>query len=153
MDRGVIQQVDTPLNIYRRPMNKFVASFIGSPAMNFFTGQITSGMFVLGKETNQATKILIDGNVPDGAVTLGVRPEDFIVGNDSSNSGSRFASVTVDVVQHLGNETMAHVSLDGDQHVVRLPANANVRPGDRLAIAMRAGAGHLFSAADGSRLN
>src|SRR5204863_7854215 len=45
MDKGVIQQVDTPMNIYRRPANRFVGSFIGSPAMNFFSGHVTSGAF------------------------------------------------------------------------------------------------------------
>src|SRR5882724_7824673 len=45
MDRGVIQQVDTPMNIYHRPANRFVGSFIGSPAMNFFAGEVDSGTF------------------------------------------------------------------------------------------------------------
>jgi len=45
MDRGVIQQVDTPMNIYQRPANQFVASFIGSPAMNFIPGQIENSAF------------------------------------------------------------------------------------------------------------
>ena len=45
MDRGVIQQVDTPMNIYQRPANQFVASFVGSPAMNFIPGQIENGSF------------------------------------------------------------------------------------------------------------
>jgi ABC-type sugar transport system ATPase subunit len=121
--------------------------------MNFFTGQIKSGVFELGHGTSEATKIHIDGNVPDGAVTLGIRPEDLIADNASSDSGNRFASVTVDLVEHLGYETMANFALGGAQHVVRLPPDANVRPGDRLPLAVRAGAGHLFSVADGVRLN
>jgi multiple sugar transport system ATP-binding protein len=154
MDRGVIQQVDTPMNIYQRPANQFVASFIGSPAMNFVSGNMEGGAFRFAQTNgDQVAAITIGNELPNGPVTLGVRPEDLIAGDDSSDSSRRFATVTLDVVEHMGHETMAHFALGGSDHVARLPADARVQPGDRLPLSIRTGAYHLFAAADGRRLN
>jgi multiple sugar transport system ATP-binding protein len=157
MDRGVIQQVDTPMNIYQRPANQFVASFIGSPAMNFVPGQIENGTFrfvgaPINGEAAPTNEIQVNG-APNGPATLGVRPEDLLVDSEPSGSSRRFATVTLDVVEHMGHETMAHFALAGNNHVARLPATARVQPGDRLPLSIRPGAYHLFAAADGRRLN
>ncbi len=157
MDRGVIQQIDTPMNIYQRPANQFVASFIGSPAMNFIPGKIENGAFhfATANGTRAAASaagpadIPIHTSIPAGPATLGVRPEDLLTNAD----GSQLATVTLDVVEHMGHETIAHFALAGADHVARLPANARVQPGDRLPLAIRPGAFHLFSATDGRRLN
>ena len=74
MDRGVIQQVDAPMNIYRRPVNRFVGSFIGSPAMNFFAGEIESGVF----RATAGPSIPVEVAIPSGPAMLGVRPEDLV---------------------------------------------------------------------------
>src|SRR4051794_30264664 len=154
MDRGVIQHVDTPMNIYQRPANQFVASFIGSPAMNFIPGNVEGGSFRFAQTNGDQTATVAVGNaVPGGPVTLGVRPEDLIAGEESSGSSGRFATVVLDVVEHMGHETMAHFALAGNQHVARLPATARVQPGDKLPLSIRPGAYHLFAADDGRRLN
>jgi multiple sugar transport system ATP-binding protein len=160
MDHGVIQQVDTPLNIYQRPANQFVASFIGSPAMNFIRGQIEAGVFRFaatngaGHDATQANLsaagVEVGHNIASGPALLGVRPEDLIARNDGAG---QLATVTLDVVEHMGHETMAHFTLAGSQHVARLSADAGVQPGDQLALTIRPGAFHLFSDNDGSRLN
>ncbi len=157
MDRGVIQQVDTPMNIYQRPANQFVASFIGSPAMNFISGQIENGAFrFAGTATNgeaaPTNEIRIDA-AANGPATLGVRPEDLLVDGEATGSPRQFATVILDVVEHMGHETMAHFALAGNDHVARLPADARVQPGDRLPLSIRPGAYHLFAAGDGRRLN
>jgi multiple sugar transport system ATP-binding protein len=166
MDRGVIQQVDTPMNIYQRPANRFVASFIGSPAMNFIAGEVRKGMFRFIQGANgQAdagpiaqqpstldlaySELGIGGEIADGSAWLGVRPEDLVVRGE----GNPLGTVTLDVVEHMGHETIAHFALAGGEHVARLPATAGVQPGDRLALSIRPGAYHLFSAGDGRRLN
>jgi multiple sugar transport system ATP-binding protein len=163
MDRGIVQQVDTPMNIYQRPANQFVASFIGSPAMNFIPGEIANGAFRFAgvSDTDATTSIELDEKVPSGAATLGIRPEDLLVNGDASSeppgsprqSAARFATVTLDVVEHMGHETIAHFALAGKDHVARLPATTRAQPGDRLPLSIRPGAFHLFSAADGRRLN
>jgi multiple sugar transport system ATP-binding protein len=151
MDRGIVQQVDTPMNIYQNPANRFVASFIGSPAMNFFAGEL------LGREfrINGGNTISVDGSrhngaLPAGPATLGVRPEDLLTNGD----GLPLATVGLDVVEHMGHETMVHFELAGQQHVARLGADATVQPGDRLQLAIRPGAFHLFTNDEiGRRLN
>ncbi len=154
MDRGAIQQVDTPMNIYQRPVTPFVASFIGSPAINFIRGEIENGVFRFAcQATNDqaapAGEINVDTATPAGPAVLAVRPEDLL----ARDAGCSLGSVTLDIVEHVGHETIAHFTLAGEEHAVRLSADVNVRPGDRLALAIRPGAYHLFSDVDGRRLN
>jgi multiple sugar transport system ATP-binding protein len=168
MDQGIIQQVDTPMNIYRKPANRFVASFIGSPAMNFFPGTVQAGVFQFSDGPNGQVESGIDAGLalPDGSALLGVRPEDFLIAGAASRAvpgplgidgptqeAAGLGTVTVDVVEHLGHETIAHFELAGNSYVARLPANAAVEPGHQVPLAIRPGAFHLFSARDGRRLN
>jgi multiple sugar transport system ATP-binding protein len=169
MNHGVIQQVDAPMEIYRRPANRFVASFIGSPAMNFIPGEVRQGDFRFLANDNGAaadvTNHVLSRNVgttgpgyrvlhlenyaTDGPALLGVRPEDLLLRDE----GPQLGTVTLDVVEHMGHETIAHFELAGGEHVARLAADAHVGPGDRMNLSIRPGAFHLFSADDGRRLN
>jgi multiple sugar transport system ATP-binding protein len=150
LDHGEAQQIDSPLNIYQRPANRFVASFIGSPAMNFIPGTVSEGVFLFADRSHgDATGRVCVVNVPDSAAVLGVRPEDLVPRGD----GPPLGAVVLDVVEHKGHETIAHFALAGGQHMVRLPAGAAVNPGDRLPLAIRPGAFHLFAADSGRRLN
>jgi len=153
IDRGSIQQIDTPMNVYRRPANQFVAAFIGSPAMNFFAGQLCDGVFHLRRADGNGDAVVgaldLGRRVANGPVTLGLRPDDLLPGGNDHPLGT----VRVDVVEHLGHETLAHFALAGGRHTVRLPADAIVGPGAELRLSVRPGAYHWFSAADGQRLN
>jgi multiple sugar transport system ATP-binding protein len=151
MDQGVIQQVDTPMNIYQRPANRFVASFVGSPSMNFIGGEVTGGVFRFAERVNGNSSGAVDvgGAFASGPAVLGIRPEDLLARGD----GMPLGTVTLDVVEHMGHETIAHFALAGGEHVARLPANAAVQPGDQLPLSMRPGAFHLFAGDDGRRLN
>ncbi len=151
MNHGVVQQVDTPMNIYRHPANRFVASFVGSPAMNFFAGRLVSGVFhFAGEEDGDGSPgVDLRSSVPNGAVVLGVRPEDLL----ADGEGLPLGQVTLDVVEHLGHETMVHFELAGGRHAARLPASAPVQPGSQLPLGVRPHAFHLFDGDDGRRLN
>ena len=152
LDQGVIQQVDTPMNIYQRPANRFVASFVGSPAMNFIGGEVAGGVFRYAEGANGREAIgtiHLGGTFPSGPAVLGIRPEDLLARGD----GTPLGTVTLDVVEHMGHETIAHFALAGGEHVARLPADAAVEPGDQLPLSMRPGAFHLFAGDDGRRLN
>jgi multiple sugar transport system ATP-binding protein len=168
MDQGVIQQVDTPMTVYRRPANRFVASFIGSPAMNFFHGTMEAGVFRFTDAENGQFPggIKLEQAISDGPAVLGVRPEDFVIACAANQAapgptrlsgpaadGAAIATVVMDVVEHLGHETIARFELAGNSHAARLPADAALRPGDQRPLAIRAGAVHLFSTTDGRRLN
>jgi sn-glycerol 3-phosphate transport system ATP-binding protein len=159
MNHGVIQQIDAPLAIYRRPANRFVASFIGSPTMNFFPGMISDGAFVV---TGDAARLPLgdDGSglgsgqsaalLPRGPAVLGIRPEDLVVTGDAVP----FTTAVIEVAEQMGHETLAHVSVGGSSHVVRVPGDRAASPGDRLSLGVRPGGVHLFAADDeGRRLN
>ena len=149
LDQGVVQQVDAPLAIYRRPANRFVAAFVGSPTMNFFDGVVADGRFRFA-----GTDVAIPAaGAPAGSAVLGVRPEDFRAGAASADAVP-FATATVDLAEHLGHETLAHFVLGGVEAVARLPGDSPVRAGDRLPLVCRREGVHLFSAdAAGRRLN
>jgi multiple sugar transport system ATP-binding protein len=144
MNDGAIQQSGPPLEIYRRPANRFVASFIGSPAMNFFNGQVRDCVFRGDAHVPGAVGV----RVPDGPAVLGIRPQDFLI----DANGHPFANVTVDAVEHLGHEAFAHFSISGSEHSVRLPADTQIARGQRLQLSIRPKAIHLFSP-NGQRLN
>src|SRR5262249_50232080 len=97
-------------------------------------------------------QIELNHELPAGPATLGVRPEDFLAASEPPGSSRRFATVSVDVVEHMGHETIAHFALGGAEHVAPPPADARVPPGDRLPLAVRPGAWHIFSTVDGTRL-
>jgi multiple sugar transport system ATP-binding protein len=146
MHQGVIQQIAPPLEIYRRPANRFVAAFVGSPAMNFFNGGITGPLF----ETATGERLPLDGDFPEGPAVLGVRPEDLVV--DAGEEGA-FLHVSLDVVEPMGPETMGHFRLAGADHAVRLEASSTAQPGDTLRLGVRPEGVHLFAADEaGSRL-
>jgi multiple sugar transport system ATP-binding protein len=146
VNHGVIQQVDTPMNIYRRPASLFVASLIGSPAMNLFPGRLVGGVFqfagagVPGVDLHSA--------VPNGSVVLGIRPEELL-----ADGGLPLGPVTLVLVEHLGHETIVHFDLAGGRYTARLPAAAQVQTGSQLTLGIRQNAFHLFDSDDGRRLN
>ena len=132
MKDGVVQQVDTPLNIYHRPSNRFVAGFIGSPTMNFMSGSIkTNGQAVFQQEQSSLS-IPIPRSMEERLkshtakpLTLGIRPE-HIHAHSSTNVGSLAAfTANVEVVEPVGNEVFVYFSTGADTHyVARLATDA-----------------------------
>jgi len=174
MDHGIVQQVDTPTRIYQQPANRFVGSFIGNPAMNFVRGVVASGVFRFEADRNGSvvggisdadssapysgcsaserpakTQIAVGNTVPNGPAVLGIRPEDLLTRAD----GMPLGTVTLDLIEHVGHETIARFSMAGCEHVVRLPADIAVHPGDQLSLFIRPDALHFFAGDDGRRLN
>jgi len=152
---GFLQQVDTPRNLYDRPGNAFVAGFIGSPAMNLRTVELTDAGARLGNaivplpaEPQAAAK-------KDGLkqVTLGVRPESFTV-----STAPDALKVTVNLVEELGADAYVygHVLGDepGDKHlIVRFDGRVPPRIGDTISVDVRADEVHAFNAETGVRLD
>jgi ABC-type sugar transport system ATPase subunit len=116
MSAGRIQQVAPPLEVYGRPANQFVASFIGTPPMNLFPA----------------------GTLDDGHV-VGLRPEHMSITEPSDvlpHDGARLIAAKVDFVEPLGSETLVHVLLDGSGHpaIVRVPGFASRRAGEPVGL-------------------
>lgn len=143
MDQGQVQQVGAPLDVYDRPANKFVAGFIGSPAMNFVEG------------TANATGILVGGTslalpvhrIPAQGrrVWLGVRPEHLVL--DVNGVPAR-----VEVVEPLGHGTMLHLSIFNTRWVVLDARRTAVKAGDTVGLRLDPERVHLFDRDLGTRL-
>lgn len=148
MNEGVVQQVGPPLEVYQRPANRFVATFIGSPAMNLLDGEIADGRFTSGEAA-----WAVDASLPSGPATLGVRPDDLRLANESEPA---LATGHLTTVERLGHETLAHYRLgkadDAPIWIARLPGGATAAETARLTFADEAA--HLFSGDEaGARLN
>ena len=146
---GVLQQVATPIALYERPANVFVAGFIGSPAMNLVQLPIVAGGVQFG---NTVLPVAADVLAKTSAkeITVGIRPENLKV---SSNG----IAVEVDVVEELGADGFlyGHTSINGaDQDIVaRVEGRSSLSTGSKVTLAPEGGITHLFDVETGLRLN
>ena len=142
MNKGLVQQVGTPMEIYDKPANTFVASFIGSPAMNLVSGQVSNGVFT-------SDGIRIEGlfSSVSGAVTLGFRAEDAILAEANGQIEAPIYSVEL-----LGEATMLSMRVAGELVSIKVGKDYRAEIGDVARIAIPASACHLFDQASGARI-
>jgi multiple sugar transport system ATP-binding protein len=151
MKDGWVQQVGEPLEIYSRPANRFVAGFIGSPAMNFVPVNISEANgTVYAEASGIRVKVPADKGAPLKAykgqtVTLGIRPEDLRVGSGADSSDLAFDAV-VEVVEPLGSEILLNVSVAGQSVVCRVEPSVRARPHDKIRMAFVPERIHFFEA-------
>src|SRR4051794_29744453 len=159
MNFGVLQQVGPPQELYERPVNKFVAGFIGSPAMNFVNVKPDrSDRRVMLK--NDSLEIPAPERLQqalektDGEVTAGIRPEHFRIANGDGAAQGEGAMIraTTDVVEFLGNEELLHVRVGEHDLVAIVDASHRVRPGDVIDMTVPVQKIHLFDQAEGKAL-
>ncbi len=153
MKDGLIQQVDTPQNLYDKPINLFVAGFMGSPQMNFIDCKVLkSGSDVLLmfgsnsiKVPEAKAKILEDGGYIDKIVTLGIRPEDIkdeeIIINSSPDS---VLEATVKVYELLGAEVYLYFGVEQFEFTARVNPRTTARVGDTIKVAFDVSKIHIF---------
>ncbi|WP_316015867.1 ABC transporter ATP-binding protein [Roseobacter sp. HKCCA0434] len=142
MNRGRIQQVGTPTEIYDNPANTFVAGFIGSPAMNLMEGEIAGGTF-RGKGVEIAGL-----DAPDGAVTLGFRAEDARLAEPREAAAITAPIYTLEL---LGDATMISVRAGGALVAVKAHKEFRAEIGDTVSIAIPPAICHLFDHETGER--
>ncbi len=146
MSDGVLQQLDTPENLHERPVNIFVAGFIGSPSMNFFPGKVVpkSGQPVADAGFIQAP---VQGTAADAVgkdVILGVRPEDI---HDLKTTPEREmlpVDTKVEVVEFLGNELQLLLSAGSQSFIARMSTETQTRPGEALRVGFDMRKLHVF---------
>jgi multiple sugar transport system ATP-binding protein len=145
MHDGAVEQIGAPLDLYDRPINRFVAGFIGSPAMNFIEGIIaTDGSSV---ETPQGDRLAI-GTIPaqaGRAVVYGIRPEHLELAGDG-------IPADVAVIEPTGSETQIVARHGCGEIVAAFRERHQVKPGERIHLRPRPQAAHLFDAQTGARL-
>ena len=144
LEGGVLQQAGPPMEVYHRPANRFVASFIGSPAMNFFDGLVREGVF-----TAEGISIPCPAAM-EGEAILGVRPHDIAAAAGGDEEG--VFSAVVDIVEPLGSETHLHCQAGGTPFLVSLPGHHPFARGDTVRLVCRPGKLHFFDARTGERL-
>jgi multiple sugar transport system ATP-binding protein len=155
---GLLQQVDTPRNLYDRPVNEFVAGFIGSPAMNLVPVTLTDGGAVLGGVPVALPRTASAALAAEGArtATLGFRPESVeLVG------AGQGVPVEVAVVEELGSDAYAYGTLHaadtagGGDKLLTLRVDARKPPakGEVVHVAIRPGESHVFSPESGLRVS
>jgi len=155
MKDGLVQQVAAPKEIYDHPANKFVASFIGSPPMNFFdaelemkgdTAVLTGPAFTFSVNGVSARKL---SESAARGVTLGVRPEDVIVSDGAASTSGGGMRARVDVVETLGAEQHLFLTSEGSSLLARVSADFAAHIGDHLNATIDSAKLHVFDRASG----
>jgi len=152
MKDGIVQQVGKPLDLYNEPTNRFVAGFIGSPAMNFATVRVHRADNGL-RADNVGFGIDVPAEIGPRLrpyagrdVTIGIRPEDLQIANGSHLPGLCFDAV-VEVVECLGAETLLDVLVGGQMMVAAVEPTVGAKRGDKLRLALRPERLHFFDTA------
>jgi multiple sugar transport system ATP-binding protein len=144
MNRGRIEQIGAPLDIYRHPATRFVAGFIGAPAMNFLevepAGENGGRLLVRLPVDNVVVPTTVAANtLPPGKLTLGIRAEHIVIDPDGPLSGR------AEVIERLGDRSLAHLSFANSQLlVVEMPRELEMQAGDVIRLSFDATHLHLF---------
>lgn len=151
MKGGLLQQFATPSDIYHRPANAFVAGFVGTPSMSLADAELvcTEGSAVLRLQDMVLplrADYLIDGAMKSGEVTIGLRPEDVLLGSGAHRG-------IIKVIEPTGHETIVIMVAGGVPFTARVPGEMLGRPGDTVPIDFRLDRIHVFDRHTGARLN
>jgi multiple sugar transport system ATP-binding protein len=152
MKDGHVQQIDTPMSLYDRPSNLFVATFLGSPGMNVLRGRLARGDGLALVLDGGALPLAPSVAVPDAwlgrEVALGIRPEAL----RPATAKEHGFDATVEVVEPVGNESFVNLSLGGQALVLRCPPQAAPEVGQAWRLAAPGPELHWFDADSGARI-
>ncbi len=148
MHDGIVEQIGTPLELYDRPDNLFVAGFIGSPAMNLVKGRIKANgkAAFTGPNGVQLPLASAPSHSEGRPVIYGIRPEHFTIADDG-------AEAEIVVVEPTGSETQVFAKLGGEEVVAVFRERHQFNPGDKIRLKPDPRLVHLFDEATGKRLN
>lgn len=139
MKDGIINQVDTPLNLYNKPVNQFVAGFIGSPAMNFLSGMISEKSDLTFTSDKSELKFNLSSEQKDDLkdyvgqeIIIGIRPEDISLEKSSENSIELESEL--DVIEPMGNETFIYFEIENIQFIARVKPIIDLKAGKQIKI-------------------
>ncbi|WP_062117971.1 ABC transporter ATP-binding protein [Aureimonas sp. AU40] len=146
---GRIEQIGTPLELYDRPDNIFVAGFLGSPAMNFLEGRLRAGEAPV-LETKAGTVVPLlsaPAQAADRDIVVGIRPEDIAFGTEGDG-----VPALVTVVEPTGSETHVELDVAGTPMTWVLRQRVDFQPGSRVMLSLASANTHFFDKATGKRL-
>ncbi|WP_067730734.1 ABC transporter ATP-binding protein [Oceanobacillus damuensis] len=150
MKDGIIQQIGAPKDVYDLPENVFVGGFIGSPSMNFFTGTLSNGYFVMDDQVKLKVpegklKALKEHNYTDKEVIMGIRPEDihdelvFIEAAPESKT-----TALIEVAELMGAESVLYSKISSHDFVARIDSRTDIKGGDNIELAFDMNKVHFF---------
>ncbi|MGJ8584786.1 MAG: ABC transporter ATP-binding protein [Marinosulfonomonas sp.] len=149
MKDGLIQQHGTPNEIYNRPVNKYVADFLGSPSMNFLRGNVVGNVFTSGDISVDLKRYeFAEGGAPGGDAWLGVRPEHVTVGEDAPFT----FDAEVEIVEPMGADTLVWTQIGDQAFRFRMDGQATVAAGQVLKIGFDPATVSLFDVASEARM-
>jgi multiple sugar transport system ATP-binding protein len=161
MNVGVLQQVGAPVELYERPLNRFVAGFIGSPAMNFLSGTVALGGGGAAVQVGDVS-LRLTGRQAEvarsrgegSAIEIGFRPEhiDVVRGGVAEDRAVATFPAAVDVVEFLGNDDMLHATAADHDIVALVSTQYAMSVGDRVTLGVHMDRVHLFDPDSGSSL-
>lgn len=150
MKDGIVNQIDNPMDLYNFPNNKFVAGFIGSPAMNFIDGKIISESGMVFVSSNESVKISLLkeqteklGNYINKEVTIGIRPENISIA-ENNNEKHYEIKTTLDVVEPMGNETIVYFNLSENPIIARVQSEERLNTSATYNLYMNLEKLHFF---------
>ena len=155
---GALQQVGDPQEVYQHPANLFVASFIGSPAMNFFHSELRLHDGQLMAQSGGARFPLAEGQaralaaLEGGKVIVGVRPEHILLDWEAEEGPEAGLDVVVDTVESMGHEQHVTFSAGDTTVVARLDVGRSLREGERLQVRIERAHMHFFDPDSGQRI-
>jgi multiple sugar transport system ATP-binding protein len=152
MRAGQLQQFASPTELYDRPANVFVASFIGSPAMNRFDATADRDGIRVGNVLLRPSDAQLHAVQGHGKLVAGIRPEHLSIGDGAAGGGQ--LTVEVALVEDLGSDSYVygHLADDPASSVIVRSGRQHPRPGEAVKVAIDTGHLHLFDAASGLRL-
>jgi ABC-type sugar transport system ATPase subunit len=141
LNAGYVQQVGTPIEVFTKPSNRFVAGFIGSPTMNFLQGDLEGSAFKVG---GVQIKMPAHGHAPR-EVTLGVRPEDIRIGSGD-------VPAKIEIVELLGSRKHVYLDVGGSRMTVSVDSSFNGNQGETVKVGFQPEKMHLFETNSGKRV-
>ncbi|HTI00967.1 MAG TPA: TOBE domain-containing protein, partial [Acidisoma sp.] len=150
LNKGAVEQIGAPLELYRQPRNLFVASFIGSPKMNLLPSAVQAtgpeGVTVgLPGGGTLLVPVATDGLASGQPVSLGLRPEHIGIGEAVGGAGEAFLPARAQMVEHLGGEVLAHVQLaDGTAINVKTHGHGDIGRASELQLGLRGELAYVF---------
>ncbi|MCH7495154.1 MAG: TOBE domain-containing protein [Candidatus Marinimicrobia bacterium] len=144
MRDGVIQQNGTPVNLYDYPVNKFVAGFIGSPSMNFITGQVEDVQGLVFNNGSMSFQINTgaEDKLKDFVgkeIIFGIRPEDISISGEEEG-----IPMVVEILEMMGNEIYLYLTMDQNTIIARVPPDTKVEEGQKVDVIFDFSKVHYF---------
>jgi sn-glycerol 3-phosphate transport system ATP-binding protein len=145
LHEGMPAQLATPMEVFERPADTYVAGFVGSPTMNFLPGRLVHDGTAV--QLDAGPLIPLEGRRAGGTVTLGIRPEHLTFGGGD-------LTLAVDLIEPLGSETLVHGRVVGrDDEAIVVKVSGAVMPAETITVSVQAGQAHIFDQATGTRID